>query len=336
MTVMTQRKTRLTSDDIQGVWAIIPTPAKSNASDWRATDTVDLDETARATEAMIASGVNGILSLGTLGETSTLTWEEKRAFIATMVEVARGRVPIFAGTSTLSTRETIVQTRAALDLGADGTMIGPPMWNKPDVGMAVQFYRDIAEAVPGMPLCIYANSFVFKFEFPPPFWAQVAEIPQVVMAKTASAATYLRDLKASRGRIRLMPIDAEYYSAARLDPESAVAFWSSSASCGPAPVIALRDLVAAAKRTGDWSQARALTDKIGAAILPTIAYGDFNEFQIHNTALEKGRMDAAGWLRAGPNRPPHHVVPERIKEWGRLGGEAWAALQREYEKKGAT
>jgi trans-o-hydroxybenzylidenepyruvate hydratase-aldolase len=95
--------------------------------------------------------------------------------------------------------------------------------------------------------------------------------------------------------------------------------------------VALRDLVAEAKRTGDWSKARALHDKIGAAILPTIAYGDWEQFQIHNIALEKGRMDAAGWLKAGPNRPPHQLVPDRIREFGRQGGAAWAALQREYE-----
>ena len=186
------RRTRLTADEIKGAWAIIPTPATIDASDWRATNTVDLDETARVVEAMIASGIDGILSLGTLGECATLNWEEKRGFIATMVETARGRVPIFAGTSTLSTRQTINETRGAFDLGADGTMIGPPMWNKPDVATAVQFFKDVADAVPGMAICAYANPFVFKFDFPPPFWAQVAAIPQVIMAKTASAGTYLR------------------------------------------------------------------------------------------------------------------------------------------------
>lgn len=327
---MGKRRERLSAQDIRGAWAIIPTPAKDNASDPTATDTVDLDETARAVEALIASGIDGILSLGTLGECATLEWEEKRAFMATLCETARGRVPVFGGTSSLSTRETIRQTRAALDIGLDGTMVGPPMWNKPDVASAVQFFRDLAEAVPEMAICAYANPYVFKFDFPPPFWAQVSDISQLVCAKTASAGTYLRDQKASRGRIRLMPIDAEFYAAARLDPDTAVAFWSSSASCGPAPAIVLSEWVAEAKRTGDWSKALALSDKMTAAIMPTIAYGDFDEFQMHNISLEKLRMDVAGFLRAGPNRPPHHVVPDRIKELGRLGGEAWAALQREY------
>lgn len=322
----------LTTQDIRGAWAIIPTPATPDAGDPRARDTVDLDETARVVDALVEAGVNGILSLGTLGECAALSWAEKRSFIGAMVDAARGRVPIFAGTTTLSTRETIEQTRAAVELGVSGTMVGPPMWNTPDVATAVGFYRDLATAVPEVAICVYANPGVFKFDFPPPFWAQVSQIPQVVMAKTIMAGTYLRDLKASGGRIRLLPLDSEYYAAARMDPDSAVAFWSSGAACGPAPVIALRDLVDAAKRTGDWAAAKELSDKINDALLPIVAYGDMSQFQIHNVTLEKDRMDAAGWMVAGPNRPPHQHAPEHIREFARAGGEAWARLQREYER----
>ena len=318
-------------EDIRGAWAIIPTPATPEAADPAATDTVDLDETARVVDALIESGVDGILSLGTLGECASLTWEEKRAFIATMVDTARGRVPVFAGTTTLSTRDTISQTRAALDIGADGTMIGPPMWNTPSIDGAVRYFRDVAEAVPHMAICVYGNEGVFKFDFPPPFWSGVADIPQVVMAKTISAGTYLRDVKASRGKVRLLPIDGEYYAAARLDPDTAVAFWSSGAACGPAPVLALRDLVARAKETGDWTAAKELADKINQSLLPIVAYGDMQQFHVHNVALEKIRMNVAGWMVAGPNRPPNQVIPDHIRELATAGGEAWAQLQLEYE-----
>lgn len=326
------KRTRLTAQDVNGAWAIIPTPAKANASDWRSTDTVDLDEAARAVERLIAVGIDGILSLGTLGECGALTWDEKRAFMATVVEAARGRVPVFGGTSSLDTRETVMQTRAARDIGMDGVMVGPPFWNKPDTDGAANFYRDIAEAVPELAICIYANPFVFKFDFPRPFWAKVAEIPQVVMAKTASSATFLADWRLTKGRIRLLPIDFEYYAAARLDPELATAFWSSGAACGPAPVIALRDFIADAKRTGDWSKAKTLSEEMTAATMPIVAYGDFNEFQIHNVALEKIRMNAAGWMNAGPNRPPYHVIPDRIRQFAETGGKAWAELEKKYAR----
>ena len=134
---MAGKRTLLTADDIHGAWAIMPTPGKPNASDWRAEDTVDLDETARVVEALIAAGIDGILTLGTFGEGATLTWEEKRSFLATAVETTRGRVPFFGGTTSLNTRETIRQTRAGRDIGMDGTMLGVPMWCQADVPTAV-------------------------------------------------------------------------------------------------------------------------------------------------------------------------------------------------------
>jgi trans-o-hydroxybenzylidenepyruvate hydratase-aldolase len=164
---MAAKRKLLTVDQIQGAWAVMPTPAKANASDPRAQDTVDLDETARAVEGLIAAGVDGILSLGTLGECATLTWEEKKKFLATALETTRGRVPFFTGATSLSTRDTIWQTQQARDLGADGTMVGLPMWCSADVPTAVQFYRDLAENCPDVAICVYANPQAFRFSFPP-------------------------------------------------------------------------------------------------------------------------------------------------------------------------
>jgi trans-o-hydroxybenzylidenepyruvate hydratase-aldolase len=325
-------RTRLTADEIQGVWAIMPTPATADASDWRVQNTVDLDESVRVVEAFIAAGIDGILTLGTLGECGALSRPEKRAFMGAISEAARARVPVFAGTTSLSTRDCIDQMRDAKELGLDGTMCGPSMWNKPDVRTAVQFYRDIAEAVPELAICVYANPFVFKFDFPPAFWAQVADIPQVITAKTAGYASLVRDLKASKGRIRFMPIDAEFYGAVRLEPEHSRAFWSSGASCGPAPVIALRDFAEIARIGGDWSRVAKLTDEIAAATLPIICYGNMTLFQEQNVTLEKERMAAAGWMRPGPNRPPYHVPAEQAIEFARIGGKAWAELQKNYSR----
>lgn len=324
------RKRLLSVDEVQGAWAILPTPAKPNASDWRANDTVDLDETARVVEQLIASGVNGILSLGSLGECATLTWDEKRAFMATLVEAARGRVPVFGGTSSLSTRESVRQTREARNLGVDGVMIGPPMWCAPDVPTAVQFYRDLAEACPDLAICVYANHEAFKFEFPRPFWAQVAEIPQIITAKYLGVGALVPDLNLSRKKIRFLPIDADYYAAARIDPEFCTAFWTSGAVCGPQPVIRLRDEVIKAKRTGDWSQAKAVTDAIGKTYQTLFPLGSFKEFSVYNIGLEKARMDEAGWMKAGPCRPPYTIVPESYLEGARESGRRWAALHREY------
>ena len=326
---MSLKKKLLTVDEIQGAWAIMPTPAKANASDWRAEDTVDLDEAARAVDGLVEAGIDGILMLGTLGECATLSWDEKARFIATAVEAARGRVPVFAGTTALGTRETIRQTRAAHDLGAHGTMLGLPMWCAADVPTAVQFYRDVAAACPEMAICVYANTEAFRFDFPRAFWAQVSEIPQVVTSKYLNIAQLATDIALTRGRIRFLPIDADYYPAARIDPDFMTAFWTSGAVCGPTPVIRLRDEVARARQTGDWATAKQISAGIGASLAPLFPRGSFAEFSRYNIGLEKARMDAAGWMKAGPIRPPYHLVPEPYLEGARQCGRMWAALHRE-------
>lgn len=311
--------------DIRGVWAIIPTPAKPDADDINATNTVDIDETVRVVEALIQSGVQGIFSLGTLGECATLTWSEKQQFMAALVETARGRVPVFVGTTSLNTRDTIEQTRWAFDLGATGTMLGLPMWCAPSMETAVQFYADVATSVPGMNIAVYANTEAFKFDFATPFWAQVARIPQVVTAKYSGAATLLRDLNAIGGQIKLLPNEFEYYACARID-ERMDGFWSSGAACGPAPALKLAALVEQARQTGDWKAAAVLAGRMGASAASLFPQGSFKVFSTYNIALEKARMDAAGWMKAGPVRPPYKSTPEPFLEGARKSGRMWAEI----------
>jgi dihydrodipicolinate synthase/N-acetylneuraminate lyase len=319
----------LGANDIKGAWAIMPTPAKMGAESWRNTDTVDLDELARATEGLIDAGIDGILTLGTLGECATLTWSEKQAVMQTLVETVAGRVPLFCGTTTVNTRDTVEQTRYAYDLGVDGTMLGVPMWCAPSVDVAVQFYRDVAEAVPEMNICVYANPEAFKFEFPRPFWAQMASIRQVVTAKYIGIGALLADIRLSQKSIKLLPLDFDYYAAARMEPDFVDAFWTSGAVCGPTVATHLRDSVAAAKGSGDWSAVKAFNAKLGPTAAPLFPNGSFKEFSMYNIGLEKARMDAAGWMKAGPLRPPYHIVPETYLEGARTSGRMWAELYQE-------
>ncbi|MBB3862890.1 trans-o-hydroxybenzylidenepyruvate hydratase-aldolase [Novosphingobium hassiacum] len=316
--------------DIKGAWAILPTPAKANASDWCATDTVDLDEAARAADGLVRAGVDGIFSLGTFGEGATLDWEEKKAFMTVVVDAIGGRVPFFGGATSLSTRQTVREMKAALDIGVDGVMLGVPMWCQVDTPTAVQFYRDVAEAVPALAISIYANPEAFKFDFPRPFWGQVAEIPQVVCSKYLGIANLVADLRLVKGRIRLMVNDVNYFAASRIDPDSCTAFWSSGAVCGPTVATRLRDEVERAKRNGDWAVAKHVTEEIAATLRTLFPHGLFSEFSKYNIGLEKARMDAAGWVKAGPIRPPYHIVPEPFLEGARQSGRAWAELAQQY------
>jgi trans-o-hydroxybenzylidenepyruvate hydratase-aldolase len=325
---MSRPKLRIDAGAIHGVWPILPTPAKEDASNWRARNTVDLDETARVVEALIDAGVDGLLSLGTYGEAHSLLWEEKRDFIGCILETIRGRIPFFSGSTALNTREVVEQTRAMHDMGVSGSMLGLPMWCKMDLHAAVQFFKDVTEACPDTALAIYANSEAFKFEFSRGFWAEIGKLPQAVTAKYLGIGMLAADLRLAPN-IKFLPTEADYYAAARIDPDRMTAFWSSSALCGPLPVIELRNRVVAAKKSGNWASAKALADRIAACEVGLFPRGEFSEFSKFNVGLEKGRMNAAGWMKAGPSRPPYHVLPPEYLEGAQRSGRAFAALNAE-------
>jgi trans-o-hydroxybenzylidenepyruvate hydratase-aldolase len=58
--------------------------------------------------------------------------------------------------------------------------------------------------------------------------------------------------------------------------------------------------------------------------------GDLAEFAKYNIGLEKARIDAAGWMKAGPCRPPYQLVPEEYVAGARRSGQLWAELDRRY------
>ena len=82
----------------QGVFPAITTQFKRDQS-------IDLDATARHAEALIESGVSGIIFLGSLGENQPMTPEEKRRVIEAMIKVVNGRVPVLSGVAESSTAE---------------------------------------------------------------------------------------------------------------------------------------------------------------------------------------------------------------------------------------
>ena len=105
-------------------------------------------------EWQIANGTNGIVPCGTTGESATLTHDEHHRVVRLTVEVAKGRVPVIAGTGSNSTGEAISLTRHAKDAGADGALLITPYYNKPTQEGLYRHYKAVAEAV-DMPLVLY-------------------------------------------------------------------------------------------------------------------------------------------------------------------------------------
>jgi 4-hydroxy-tetrahydrodipicolinate synthase len=116
--VTTRRGQRL-YDRFIGVYTIFLTPFTPSGE-------LDLDAAAENTDYLIREGMHGIVVAGTYGEYVTLTSDERRALLRTVIAASRGRVPVVACTAAGSTAEVIAHTRDAEDAGADGAMITPP------------------------------------------------------------------------------------------------------------------------------------------------------------------------------------------------------------------
>ncbi len=102
----------------------------------------------------IGEGTNGLVPVGTTGESPTLSHDEHKRVVEVCVEVAGGRVPVIAGAGSNNTHEAIDLARFAEKAGADGLLVVTPYYNKPSQEGLYQHYKAINDAV-GIPIIIY-------------------------------------------------------------------------------------------------------------------------------------------------------------------------------------
>lgn len=134
----------------------------------------------------IQEGTNAIVPCGTTGESATLTYEEHFRVIEVCIEAVNKRVPVIAGTGANSTEETIMMTKEAEKLGADGALLVAPYYNKPTQEGLYRHYRAVADAV-SIPLILYNVPGRTAINIAPQTVARLSEIDNIVAIKEASA-----------------------------------------------------------------------------------------------------------------------------------------------------
>ncbi|HEX8705565.1 MAG TPA: 4-hydroxy-tetrahydrodipicolinate synthase [Myxococcaceae bacterium] len=137
-------------------------------------------------ERQIAGGTRVLIPMGTTGEAVTMTAAERARAIQVTVEVARGRVPVVAGAGSNNTAETIESVARARELGADGTLIVTPYYNKPTQSGLLQHYRAVARAHPGFPIVAYNVPGRTGVDLLPETVMWMCDIPEVVALKEAT------------------------------------------------------------------------------------------------------------------------------------------------------
>jgi 4-hydroxy-tetrahydrodipicolinate synthase len=133
----------------------------------------------------IAEGTNAIVPCGTTGESATLEYDEHYRVIELTIQVVNKRVPVIAGTGANSTSETIIMTRRAQDLGADGALLVVPYYNKPTQEGLYLHYKAIAEAV-DIPMVLYNVPGRTALNMLPQTVARLADLKNVVAIKEAT------------------------------------------------------------------------------------------------------------------------------------------------------
>lgn len=130
-----------------GLWVALVTPMVKGE--------VDHDKLRALVERHVEAGTTGLVPCGTTGESATFSHAEHRAVVETVVDQAKGRLGVMAGTGSNSTREAVSLTQHAKEVGATGALVITPYYNKPsDAGLRAHFSA-VAEAVEGFPVCLY-------------------------------------------------------------------------------------------------------------------------------------------------------------------------------------
>ncbi len=130
----------------EGTYTAIITPFKNDGIDWESLE--------KNIEDQVSAGIDGVVPVGTTGESPTLSFEEHDAFIRKVVKIVNGRIRVIAGTGANSTDEAIWLTKQAEDAGVDGTLSVNPYYNKPTQKGLIAHYEAIAKATK-LPIILY-------------------------------------------------------------------------------------------------------------------------------------------------------------------------------------
>ena len=235
---------------LPGSLVAIVTPMKDDGA-------LDLDAFRKLIDWHIAQGTDGIVVVGTTGESPTVDFEEHRLLIRTAVDHAKQRIPIIAGTGANSTREAIELAAFAKQAGAAMSLTVVPYYNKPTQEGLYRHFRAIAEAVdlphilynvPGRTVADMHNDTVLR----------LAEVPNIVGIKDATG-----NLERAADLLRRRPKNFALYSG---DDATGLAFMLLggegviSVTANVAPKL-MHDMCVAARK-GDIAGARAINDRL--------------------------------------------------------------------------
>ena len=172
----------------RGTYTVLVTPFTADGAH------IDVAALRRLVEFQITEGIHGLIPLGSTGEFLSLTRDERNEVIETVIDQARGRVPVLVGTGAEWTRDAVELSREAEALGADGVMVIPPFYSVPTEDELYVHYKAIGDAI-GLPVMIYNNPATANVDMLPETVARLSAIPNVRYIKESTLdVTRVRDI----------------------------------------------------------------------------------------------------------------------------------------------
>ncbi len=166
---------------------------------FREDESIDLEATAAHLEKMIESGIHGVILLGSVGENTALSSEEKLLVLSEMLPVVKGRIPVMSGVAENTTRTACTFAKDCEKIGIDGLMVLPAMIYKADRREAITHFRAVARAS-GLPIMVYNNPPSYFVDLTPDCFVELADEKTLVSIKESSGdPRRITDLKNTVG-----------------------------------------------------------------------------------------------------------------------------------------
>ncbi|MCI2399746.1 4-hydroxy-tetrahydrodipicolinate synthase [Aliiroseovarius subalbicans] len=218
---------------------------------------VDFDALKQLVEWQIDEGSNGLVPVGTTGESPTLTHDEHEAVVEAVVAAAAGRVPVIAGAGSNNTAETLRFMQHAKAVGAAAGLVVTPYYNKPTQRGLIAHYTSVADAVE-LPIIIYNIPGRSVVDMTPATMGELAKHPNIVGVKDATG-----DLaRVSWQRMTCGPdfcqLSGEDATAHGFNAQGGVGCISVTANVAPGLCADLQ----AATQKGDYASALEISDKL--------------------------------------------------------------------------
>ena len=292
----------------QGSLVALVTPMRDDGA-------VDEQALSRLIEFHIDSGTNGIVSVGTTGESATLDVDEHMAVIRKTIEVVAGRIPVIAGTGANATREAIELTRLAQAAGADACLLVTPYYNKPSQEGLYQHFRAVAEAV-DIPQIVYNVPGRTALDMLPETTLRLAEVENIIGIKEA-----LGEVSRIQQLVAMCPADFSVFTGDDATAmESMLAGAKGDISVTANVVPAQMQRMCAAAVAGQREAAEAVEAEIQD--LHRVLFLESNPIPVKWAMARIGLIGGALRLPMTPLAAQHHAVVEAaLEKAGALGND---------------